>query len=141
MIVAVLDTNVLVSGVLGFRRESSVPGELLWSWLRNEFAVALSDHVMFGNGTLLGIALGGTNANAHDASVVMSQLEKRTRYDPTPHLIPGIATHPEDDLVIATALAADADALVTGDGGLLRVGAFAGISIMSPQAFLAVLQP
>ena len=41
---------------------------------------------------------------------------------PTP--TPRIVGDPDDDVVIATALAAKADLLVTGNRGLLNVGAY-----------------
>ncbi len=51
----------------------------------------------------------------------------------------GVATHPEDDLVLATAASARADYLVTGDRQLLRLGSFKGVSIISPADFARVL--
>ena len=42
----------------------------------------------------------------------------------------------DDDLVLATALAARADAIVTGDQDLLVLGAFEGVAIVSPRQFL-----
>jgi putative PIN family toxin of toxin-antitoxin system len=51
----------------------------------------------------------------------------------------GVATHPEDDLILATAVSADADYLVTGDRPLQALGSFRGVAIVSPRQFLAVL--
>ncbi|OGG14041.1 hypothetical protein A3D77_00845 [Candidatus Gottesmanbacteria bacterium RIFCSPHIGHO2_02_FULL_39_11] len=53
-----------------------------------------------------------------------------------------IATHPEDDLTIATALSAKADYLVTGDGPLLRkVGSsYQGVNLVAPSVFLEILK-
>jgi putative PIN family toxin of toxin-antitoxin system len=48
-----------------------------------------------------------------------------------PYAIPLTAPDPDDDVVIGTALAARADAIVTGDRGLLSVGAYAGGRILS----------
>jgi predicted nucleic acid-binding protein len=50
--------------------------------------------------------------------------------------VAGIATHPEDDLIVATALSAKADYLVTGDRKLLELGTYAGITFVSPRGFL-----
>lgn len=36
----------------------------------------------------------------------------------------GVATHPEDDLLLATALNGGVQSLVTGDHGLLWLGAY-----------------
>ncbi len=51
----------------------------------------------------------------------------------------GVATHPEDDLVLATAESAQADYLVTGDKKLQRLGTYHQITILSPREFLALL--
>lgn len=45
----------------------------------------------------------------------------------------------DDDLVLATAVAAKADCILTGDDDLLVLGSFAGIAILSPRAFVDAL--
>jgi len=50
-----------------------------------------------------------------------------------------VAPHPEDDLILATAVSGSADYLVTGDRQLQRLGAFQGVAIIGPAAFLGVL--
>lgn len=52
----------------------------------------------------------------------------------------GVASHEEDDIVLATADAGNAAYLVTGDYGLQRLGTFEGITIASPWDFLSVLE-
>lgn len=47
-----------------------------------------------------------------------------------------VCRDPDDDLVLATALAAKAHCLLTGDEDLLVLGSFAGIAILSPRAFV-----
>jgi putative PIN family toxin of toxin-antitoxin system len=42
---------------------------------------------------------------------------------------------PDDDVVLGTAIAGRADAVVTGDRDLLDLGSFRGIPIVSPRAF------
>ncbi len=44
-----------------------------------------------------------------------------------------------DDVVLATAVAAGADAIVTGDQDLLVLGSYQNISIVSPRSFLEQL--
>ncbi|MCC7021329.1 MAG: hypothetical protein IT338_00795 [Thermomicrobiales bacterium] len=51
-----------------------------------------------------------------------------------------MATHPEDDLILATAVACRASYLVTGDRKLRAVGAFRGVAILSPREFLTRLE-
>jgi uncharacterized protein len=50
-----------------------------------------------------------------------------------------VCRDPDDDHVLAAALAAKADAIVTGDADLLVLGAYQGIRILSVRAFLEEL--
>lgn len=54
--------------------------------------------------------------------------------------ITGIAPDAEDDLVLGTAVAAKADFLVTGDKGLLAIGHYGEIRIVSAEEFLTHLE-
>lgn len=54
-------------------------------------------------------------------------------------VVAGVATHPEDDLVLATAISGSADYLVTGDRQLRQLGSFQGVVIVSPRTFLDLL--
>ena len=47
-----------------------------------------------------------------------------------------VCRDPDDDLVLATAVAARADCIITGDDDLLILDRFAGIAILSPRAFV-----
>jgi putative PIN family toxin of toxin-antitoxin system len=51
-----------------------------------------------------------------------------------------VATHPEDDLVLATAVSASVQYLVTGDIQLQKLGSYQGVTILSPRDFLTVLE-
>jgi len=46
-----------------------------------------------------------------------------------------VARDPDHDWILATAVAAEADGLVTGDSDLLDLGEYRGIPILSPGAF------
>lgn len=54
--------------------------------------------------------------------------------------VSAIATHPENDLVLATVDAANADVLVTGDAMLLKLAAHHRASILNARQFLEMLQ-
>ncbi|MGN6483716.1 MAG: PIN domain-containing protein, partial [Thermomicrobiales bacterium] len=43
---AMLDTNVLASGIVGLAAGASPPAEVIRRWGRREFALVLSDHVL-----------------------------------------------------------------------------------------------
>ncbi|MFM7033784.1 MAG: putative toxin-antitoxin system toxin component, PIN family [Planctomycetia bacterium] len=47
---------------------------------------------------------------------------------------PVILADPDDDIVLATAVAGDAGAIVSGDAHLLGIGEFRGIPIVTPAA-------
>jgi predicted nucleic acid-binding protein len=52
--------------------------------------------------------------------------------------VSGVATHPEDDLVLAAAVSAQADYLVTGDRQVRQLAMHIGVTILSPREFLDV---
>ena len=54
--------------------------------------------------------------------------------------MPRVATHPEDDIVLATAESGKAKYIVTGDYGLQDLKQYKDIQIVSPQAFSTILQ-
>lgn len=51
-----------------------------------------------------------------------------------------ICRDPDDDAILATAFAAHADLLVTGDKDLLVIGSYQGISILTPAECLSRLR-
>ena len=57
---------------------------------------------------------------------------------PVPFATP-VSRDLDDDVVLATAVAADAALIVTGNDDLLVFGAHAGIDIVSPRRFLEIL--
>ena len=52
---------------------------------------------------------------------------------------PRIVSDPNDDVVIGTALAAEADIIVTGDRALLSVGKYGGVRIVFVEEALQIL--
>jgi predicted nucleic acid-binding protein len=59
--------------------------------------------------------------------------------DPPP--LPEPASRPDDDAVLALAVAARPDLIITGDKDLLVLGAYAGIPIVSTTEALARIAP
>jgi predicted nucleic acid-binding protein len=43
---------------------------------------------------------------------------------------------PDDDWVLATAIAGQAEAIVTGDGDLLTLGVYEGVAILTPRRLI-----
>jgi putative PIN family toxin of toxin-antitoxin system len=56
-----------------------------------------------------------------------------------PRMLPRTSPDPDDDVVIATAIAAGADLLVTGDKDLLSVGHYEGGRIVSVREAMKVV--
>ena len=125
--IAVFDTNVVVAALLTnglchecFRRAIrkrllvSSPALLqeLESTLRRKFAMT---------------AAADTFLNAFRAQVRLVD----------PMALPArVCRDEDDDLVLATAVAAGADQIVTGDQDLLVLGAYEGVRLVSPRQFL-----
>ena len=73
---------------------------------------------------------------AHESSTIDEDIES-VEPDPT---VRGVAPDREDDLVLGTAVKANADFLVTGDKGLLAIGEYRGVRIVTADAFLSILE-
>jgi putative PIN family toxin of toxin-antitoxin system len=74
-----------------------------------------------------------------DRDSLLAALRRRSVVVPITAVISGVASHPEDDLVLATAVSGDANYLVTEDKQLLALGAYQSVLIVSPRDFLALL--
>ncbi|HKV85463.1 MAG TPA: hypothetical protein VJN88_12965, partial [Ktedonobacterales bacterium] len=75
---------------------------------------------------------------AEDATRYVELLTTIAQITPLTRQVSAVATHPEDDLIISTALSGGARYLVTGDQHLQSVQS-SGISIVSPSEFLILL--
>ena len=86
-------------------------------------------------------ACGPSTAAATEAVLAWcTELEKLGRLftAPLPEIGP-VCRDPNDDHVIATALALNADVIVTGDKDLLALSQYRSIRILTARAFLAEL--
>ena len=78
-----------------------------------------------------------SNQTWEDLAAELAEIAAARLVVPPPY--PAIGRDPKDDYLIAHAIAARADYLVTGDKDLLVLGAVGGITILSPAACVAVL--
>jgi putative PIN family toxin of toxin-antitoxin system len=67
---------------------------------------------------------------------VLASFEARMEVLEPVALDPPVCRDPDDDWVLATALAGECDCVITGDRDLLDLTEFAGIPILRPRAFL-----
>lgn len=140
MITAVLDTNVLASGFIGETKPDSTSGELIRRWRARRFTVVISDPILAELAVTFGTSYFTNRLSTEAIEGALASLRTGAVISPITVQVTGIASHPEDDAIIATALSAQADYLVTGDKPLLARGAFHGTVIVSPRQFLEVLR-
>src|SRR5688572_2213159 len=115
---AVLDTNAFVSGVVGFRRAESTPGELLRRWLSSDFEIVTSDPLLSEIERALDKDYFLQRVDTADRRLLTGALKERAIHTDVTISVSGVATHVEDDAILATVASATVDYLVTGDKGL-----------------------
>jgi putative PIN family toxin of toxin-antitoxin system len=137
VISAVFDTNILASGTVS---AAGPPGQVLDAWRAGHCELIVSEPIL----TELTRTL--TSKPYFQARLTPEQIQRfemlvRRRATMTPIIVAvhGVATHPEDDVILATAVSGKAHYLVTGDRKLQELGSYQGVSIVSPAAFLALL--
>ena len=142
MISAVLDANTIASGILGFRNPDSIPGTLLRLWRRGTFILVTSKHIRDEVRNTLRKPYFATHLTPQEISRIQAVLQFQAKQVLITENVRDSATHPEDDVVLATAVSAKADYLVTRDTRLLRkVGSiYQEVNLVSPSDFLKVLQ-
>ncbi|MBU1660099.1 MAG: putative toxin-antitoxin system toxin component, PIN family [Chloroflexi bacterium] len=139
MLRVVLDTNVLVSGVIS---EKGSPRRILAAWKKEYFVLVTSIAIIAEIVRVLhyphiknkyrleedDIQLVETTL-ANDALVLDDMYQVRRSRDP------------EDDIFLACALEGRADYIVSGDPHLLEIKYYHGVQIISPSQLLEILEP
>jgi putative PIN family toxin of toxin-antitoxin system len=139
VICVVLDTNVLASAIAGASNPASTPGELFRRWRRKTYRLTASAHILDELTRTLAKPYFADRFTPHQVAQAQRTLRRRGEWVAITAAISGVATHPADDLVLAAAVSAAADYLVTGDRQLQRLGSYLGIAIFGPREFLALL--
>jgi putative PIN family toxin of toxin-antitoxin system len=134
---AVLDTNVLASG---FASDRGTPGQLLLAWTYGGFELIVSTHILTELTRTFAAPYFRERLSSQQIAANLALLRDEATSAPIITQVHGIATHPEDDLVLATAVSGQAEYLVTGDRQLLHLGTYQGVAILSPRAFWEILQ-
>jgi len=139
VITAVLDTNILASGTV---TTSTPPGQILNAWRDGQFALVVSNYIIGELKSTLQKPYFQNHLNINSITAFLDLLQNEATLTSVIVQIQGVATHPEDDIVLATAVSAKADYLVTGDKPLLKkVGkSYQGIKLVTPNYFLEILQ-
>lgn len=139
MILAVLDTNILVSGMVS---ATNPPGQILNAWRDGQFILVLSAHIIDELERTLNKPYFQKHLSSNDITAFIDLLRYEAIVTPINVSVHRVATHSEDDLTLATAVSAKANYLITGDKRLLnKVGSsYQGVSLVTPKDFLVILQ-
>lgn len=135
----VLDTNVVVSV---FMFPGSVPGSLLEHWNTGDFAIVVSAALLSEYQRVLNYPhlRPRHRLSSADIEQVMDRFRTKGLLVSTEKPARVVPADPDDDVVIACAVAGDADYIVSGDRHLLEIGVHAGIRILLPAVFLVLLE-
>lgn len=131
-----LDANVLAAASVNL---GSASGRLYLQGSAGRFSLILSEHIL----SELTRALGDRYFRERRSPRAMAHYVKEIRMlativTPDPG-VQGVATHPEDDLVLGTAVSGQAEFLCTRDRQLLMLRHYRDVSVVSPGELLALL--
>jgi putative PIN family toxin of toxin-antitoxin system len=129
------DTNVLVSAVIA----GGPPSRVVEEAIEGRLALVLADPVLVELERVLIAKLGFEPERARGMSTFLTDLASERVVAPAKS-VEAITGDPDDDVILACAVAADVEVLVSGDHRhLLPVGEHRGVRIITPQALLAEL--
>jgi predicted nucleic acid-binding protein len=113
---------------------------ILDAWTQGHFLVVVSDPLLAELRRTLSNTYFRRRLSSEDVRVYLDFVVDNSRHTQITVEVAGVATHPEDDLVLAAALSAGVDLLVTSDRRFrARVGAYLGVTLLSPAEFLTIL--
>ena len=135
----VFDSTTLVSA---FLRKGGVTGKLLERAVQGEFELYLADaiieetqHVLL-NREHLRLHFTYTNLDVEEYAILLRSFARLVSNLPNVT----VCRDPNDDYVLATAIAADASYLVARDKDLLTLATYQDVTIVSPEAFMQFLR-
>jgi putative PIN family toxin of toxin-antitoxin system len=139
MIRATLDTNVLAPGII--TSPQTVNGQVIQAWRENKYSLVLSEAILTELSRTLSEPYFSARLTAAQIEGTVNLFRSEATIVPLLVTVAGVATHPEDDLILATALSGRAHYLVTRDEKLQeKVQEYKGVSIISPLVFLQRLR-
>jgi putative PIN family toxin of toxin-antitoxin system len=136
VIQAVLDANVIVASLPA---PDGLLKDLTDQWLSGRFDLVISEHIFREVAHAWSKRYWRARLDPITAEQYSRAPSGRSQPVSITSTVSGIAAHPEDDLVIATALSGNASVIVTGDREFLPVRQYEGIEIILPLDFLTRL--
>lgn len=136
---AVLDTNVYVSGTI---LSHGAPFEVLEAWRRQAFILIASEPILAEIERVLRYPCirDRYTITEQDVARLLASLRTDALVVPGDLEVSAVSPDPDDDKILACALEAQADCIVTGDPHLLTLGRYRGVEILTPHEFLERLR-
>src|SRR5947199_603384 len=113
MIRATLDTNVLVAGII--TSPHTVNGQVIQAWRDNKYSLVLSEVILTELSRTLSQPYFSARLTAVQIEATLNLFRSEASIVPQLVTVAGVATHPEDDLILSTALSGRTHYLVTRD--------------------------
>ena len=130
---AVLDTNVVISGIFW----QGAPFEILEGWQNRRFLLVISPPILDEYRRVLDEMTKQRSIPVLNSILELIELHSEMV---TPVRFPEhVCSDPDDDKFLEAALAARADYVVSGDAALLKIKNHHGIQIVKPRQFLALM--
>jgi len=128
---AVLDTNVLISGVIA----TGVPHELLVSGFDREYQIVVSVETLTEFRETLLKYPERFEMSKGEVQQEVETIQYFAEFVDPDEDITAVQPDPDDDKFLEAAVAGDVDYLVSGDVHLLDIESFRGIDIVEPRTF------
>ena len=128
---AVLDTNVLISGVIA----TGVPHKLLIKGFEREYQIVVSVETLTEFRETLLKYPERFQMSEHEVQQEVELVRYYSEFVDPQEDIMAVEADPDDDKFLEAAVAGGVDYLVSGDGHLLDLDSFRGIDIVEPRTF------
>lgn len=129
----VLDANVLISGALAKTQPASTIGRLMLALDAIGFKLVSSQSILSEVRENLPRVLLSMKTAEFDINGFLEYLRDTAEVVEITDVEHGVATHREDDWILATAVLGEVEFLVTGDKQLLALNEYRGVKIITPR--------
>jgi putative PIN family toxin of toxin-antitoxin system len=139
LIRAVLDTNVLVSGLVS---QKGPPRQVLDAWLEGRYTLVVSLYLVDELAHVLTYPriAERVHLTQEGLEAILAALLSQAELTPGELQLPGVTCDPKDDPVVACAVEGQVDYIVSGDQDLLELGEYEGVHVVTPRQFVELLE-
>jgi putative PIN family toxin of toxin-antitoxin system len=137
---ATIDTSVLAPAIRRANQTGYALAPILQAWRAGIYDLIVSAHLLDELQRTLATPYISRHLTVADRQATLDLFRYDAILVELTATVHGVATHPEDDAILATAVSGQADYLVPNDRQLLRLAHYRDVTIVTPWAFLAILQ-